>query len=354
MHLATVCTSLVLPQFNGKHFSWRLLLPSAIVMLRLPLLVSAVFSVLVYVHAQSNDSVKFFIPSKVRTADFATCSYSWQGEVTHNPKNVSFELMVGKAEDNGNEVADIIEINSVYPQLTSFGWQVRAATPPGDYHIRMNATIYDSLKGRVGAIAGDTIGPFTQRSETFPIALNKPFECTVPGWEPVRSIFDPTYAPLRVDLPNGGDVFYLPNATHTLATIGTSFSTVDVNYDRRDTTMTLELVNTRTSTSAGVQKLVSSDLVSSFQSLDLANFKIEAGPWKVRANYSAPGTANFVTFSEEFYISSQAPCGGLAAGNSSTAGGSGGGSPGGAPTSIAFSAFLLSVVPAIAISSMML
>jgi hypothetical protein len=100
------------------------------------------------------------------------------------------------------------EINSEYPQLTSFGWQVRAvvsffpacnaksltlvADTPGDYHIRMNATIYDLLKDRVGAIAGDPIGPFTQRSETFPIALNKPFECTVPGWEPVRSIFDPT------------------------------------------------------------------------------------------------------------------------------------------------------------------
>jgi hypothetical protein len=53
-------------------------------MLRLPLLVSAVVSVLAYVHAQSNDSVNFFIPSKVRTADFATCSYSWRGEVTHN------------------------------------------------------------------------------------------------------------------------------------------------------------------------------------------------------------------------------------------------------------------------------
>jgi hypothetical protein len=97
----------------------------------------------------------------------------------------------------------------------------------------MNATIYDSLKARTDAISGDPIGPFTQRSETFPIALNKPFECTVPAWEPVRSISDPAYAPLRVDLPNGGDVFYLPNATHTLTTIGTSFSMVDINYDVR-------------------------------------------------------------------------------------------------------------------------
>ncbi|KAJ7279497.1 hypothetical protein C8J57DRAFT_1303502 [Mycena rebaudengoi] len=80
-------------------------------MLRLPLLVPAVFSVLGYVHAQSNDSVKFFIPKKVVTADFATFSYSWNGVVTHLPKNVSFELMIGKAEDKGNEVADIIGAN---------------------------------------------------------------------------------------------------------------------------------------------------------------------------------------------------------------------------------------------------
>ncbi|KAJ7239732.1 hypothetical protein C8J57DRAFT_1528076 [Mycena rebaudengoi] len=91
--------------------------------------------------------------------------------------------MVGKTEDNGNEVADIIEIDSSPNLADLFGWRVHAATTPGDYHIRMNATIYDSLKTRPGATEGDPIGPFTQRSKSFSIALNKPFECTVPEWE---------------------------------------------------------------------------------------------------------------------------------------------------------------------------
>ncbi|KAJ7254877.1 hypothetical protein C8J57DRAFT_1657041 [Mycena rebaudengoi] len=226
-------------------------------MLYLPLLVFTLFSALGYVHAQSNDSVKFFIPPKVPTADFTTCSYSWEG-VVHEPKNASFELMVGKADVN-NLINS--KINSGF---TDFGWQVRAATPPGDYHIRMNATIYES------AIDGNPIGPFTQRSQTFPVVQNKPFACTVPAWEPVRSVSDPGFGPLRVDLPNGGDVYYLSNDTHTLASISSSISVVDVDFKRQDASMTLELVNTRTGASAGVQKLT----------LELENFKVEAGPWK--------------------------------------------------------------------------
>ncbi|KAJ7222902.1 hypothetical protein C8J57DRAFT_1391747 [Mycena rebaudengoi] len=309
-------------------------------MLYVPLLVSTLFSVLGYVHAQFNDSVSIVTPLTADTGDLFLVACLWTGVFTHEPKNASFELMVGKAEDNGNEVADIMEINSA--GITSFWYRVHAATPPGDYHIRMNATIFQK---------GVPIGPFTQRSQRLPIVQAKPFACTVPAWEPVRSVSDPGFGSLRVDLPNGGDVYYLSDATHNLSSIGYSISIVDANFQREDASITLELVNTRTGASAGVQKITGGELA--FQSLEMDNFNVTAGPWKVRATSSVPGSANFSVFSDEFYISSQAPCGGLAPGKSTTSGGSDG-SPSGAPTSIGFSAFLLGMVPVIAVSVMTL
>jgi hypothetical protein len=103
-------------------------------------------------------------------------------------------------------------------------------TPPGDYHVRMNATIFDRSKGRIGAIDGDPIGPFTQRTPTFPITQSKPFECTVPPFEPLRSVSDPTFTPLRIAIPRAGDVLYL---TPTLSTIDVTFHQLDLNYDVR-------------------------------------------------------------------------------------------------------------------------
>ncbi|KAJ7254879.1 hypothetical protein C8J57DRAFT_1236613 [Mycena rebaudengoi] len=106
-------------------------------MLYLPLLASTLFYVLGYVHAQFNESVIFFTPPTADTGDYFLGSYSWRG-----PTNTSLELMVGKAEE--------INLNA---GITSFSYHVRAATPPGDYHIRMNATIRQE-----GVI--DPIGPY--------------------------------------------------------------------------------------------------------------------------------------------------------------------------------------------------
>ncbi|KAJ7231435.1 hypothetical protein C8J57DRAFT_1251196 [Mycena rebaudengoi] len=163
---------------------------------------------------------------------------------------------------------------------------------------------------------------------------------------PVRNVSDPGFGSLRVDLPNGGDVYYLSNATHILSNIDYSISIVDANFKREDASITLELVNTRTGASAGVQKTTGGELDFSIQTLEMDNFK-------VRVTTSVPGSANFSVFSDEFYISSQTPCGGLEPGTSTTSGGSGG-SPSGAPASIGFSAFLLGMVPVIAVSAMTL
>ncbi|KAJ7266279.1 hypothetical protein C8J57DRAFT_1511206 [Mycena rebaudengoi] len=305
-------------------------------MLYLPLLVSTLLSVLGYVDAQSNDSVTFSIPRQVLTAEVTAVSYSWDGAATHELKNISFELMVGKVEDNG-EVADIIEINnsgfssSTFSSESFFDWHVRAATLPGDYHIRMNATIYEE--------DGGPIGPFTQRSQSFSV-VQKAFECMIPAWEPVRSVSDPGFGPLRLDRPNGGEVYYLATATRTMTPVSYSIGVV------QDASITLELVNTRTGASAGAQTLIEEDF--GFSDLDMNNFKIEVGPWK--ACNTLCKRSNFM-LTEEFYISSRIPCAGLVVGKSTTSGGSGGS---GALTSIAFSVFLFGMVPAIAVSTMTL
>jgi hypothetical protein len=137
----------------------------------------------------------------------------------------------------------------------------------------MNATIYDSFESRPGAMANNPIGNYVGRSPTFPIMRTREFACTIPQWAPVRSVSDLGYSPLRLSLPNGGDVYYLANSSQP-PQISPSIRTVDGNFDvgsplwisryaynfvvqRSNVTMTFELVNTGTGESAGVQKLVS-------------------------------------------------------------------------------------------------
>ncbi|KAJ7235335.1 hypothetical protein C8J57DRAFT_1530766 [Mycena rebaudengoi] len=270
-------------------------------------------------------------PIHVLTAEVTAVSYSWDGAATHEPKNISFELMVGKVEDNGNEVADIIEIsNSGFSSSTVssesfFDWHVRAATPPGDYHIRMNATIYEE--------DGGPIGPFTQRSQSFSV-VQKAFECTIPAWEPAH---------WRGSLLLG-DCYHM----RTMTPVSYSIGVVDDNFKVQDASITLELVNTRTGASAGAQTLIEEDF--GFSDLDMNNFKIEVGPWKA-CNTLCKGSNFMLTCPKgprKIFGAWKHQLFGLVVGKSTTSGGSGGS---GALTSIAFSAFLLGMVPAIAISA---
>ncbi|KAJ7278925.1 hypothetical protein C8J57DRAFT_1304953 [Mycena rebaudengoi] len=213
-------------------------------------------------------------------------------------RNIALELMSGSAEDLGSDVADIISVNSSLSvgETGLIEYTIHAATPPGAYHIRLNATLYDRATGRSGPFGGVPLSRYSAR-------------LAVPG-RPCAASADPAFGPLRVLQPVGGQL------------ILADLQFVDVDYDfATSTPMTLELLDSASGASAGVQNVSLFD-VHTLETLKFEQFKLSAGAWKLRANYTAVDIASGAALSisgsalsDEFYIASSAPCGGLRVGN---------------------------------------
>ncbi|KAJ6632310.1 hypothetical protein B0H10DRAFT_1976913 [Mycena sp. CBHHK59/15] len=272
-----------------------------------------------FAYAASNDSiVNIQLPDPIVAGNFLTFDYLFEGDVGHVLRNITAELMVGKAEDNGTDVTDIIcdHVADTDPVLSfDFFYQAHAATPPGNYHIRMNGTSYNTLQAGPGE-PGTPVSNLTFRSKTFAITSGPPFPCTTPAFTPVRSISDPGYSPLRLGQPNGGDTYFQTNLSSVGITVAPYW--VDDSFaGHKVPSMSLELVSSTSGASAGVQQVT--DPTLAYQYLTMSNFKVSPGAWKVRANFTSDVHAgNFVSLSDEFYIASQTPCVGLVAGNSTS------------------------------------
>ncbi|KAJ7435860.1 hypothetical protein FB451DRAFT_1461378 [Mycena latifolia] len=130
-------------------------------------------------YAQSNDSIaQIGLPETIVAGNFLTFDYLFEaGKAGHVLRNITAELMVGKAEDNGQEVADVIWDHGADqdPVLSfDFFYQAHAATPEGNYHIRMNGTVSDTLSAGPGD-PGTPVSNTTTRSKTFIMSSSAPF-----------------------------------------------------------------------------------------------------------------------------------------------------------------------------------
>ncbi|KAJ7479064.1 hypothetical protein FB451DRAFT_1365641 [Mycena latifolia] len=266
-------------------------------------------------YAQSNDSIaQIGLPETIVAGTFLTFDYLFEaGKAGHVLRNITAELMVGKAEDNGQEVADII----CYPTHAS-----RLRIYPS---LGMNGTVFDTLSAGPGE-PGTPVSNTTTRSKTFIMSSSAPFACTTPTWTLVVSLADPGYNPLRLAQPNGGDTFFLTNLS-TIGSITVAPYWVDESFTfGKIPQMTMEIVKSGTGQSAGAVTLNSTD--RAFQYLPMDHFTLTAGAWKagaaqIRANWTSTNHAgDFSTLSDEFYIASSSPCVGLQSGNSTTSGGS--------------------------------
>ncbi|KAJ7652914.1 hypothetical protein B0H17DRAFT_1147254 [Mycena rosella] len=229
--------------------------------------------------------------------------------------NITMELMSGRAEDNGNDVADIISekwprqppVLSHYSQLSTVpkapattsatNFILRSVpslrmerqclkplqTPPGDYHVRMNGTIWSGIT---------TLSTTTARSNTFNVNTSTSYPCNTPPWTPVRSVTDPGYSPLRITDPVGGDVEYQTNLNDgQLSSLSVEFTVVDAFFD------ILKDGDVQATNMAMTMEFIRSNFTST----------------------SPHNPGSFVAFSDEFYVALEAPCAGLTVNNSTSA-----------------------------------
>ncbi|KAJ7051746.1 hypothetical protein C8F01DRAFT_1091220 [Mycena amicta] len=269
-------------------------------------------------------------PATIAGGDFSTFTYVFDGAVGHVLRNITAELMIGKAEDNGQDVADIIMIHvaDTDPVLSDdFGYQIHADIPGGNYHLRVNGSVFNTLEISGPNDPGTPIGKnVTTRSKTFIITAGPLFVCTHPVFTAVPSVDSPLYSPLRLSTPNAGDVFYLTNLSD-VKTISVQPNWVDESFELgKIPKMTMELVESGTGKVAGSVVLNSTTDPSQFLPVD--QFPgLTAGAWKVRANFTVSNHAgDFVALSDEFYVASAGNCAGLQSGNSTTTTGGGSGS----------------------------
>ncbi|KAJ7174874.1 hypothetical protein C8R46DRAFT_1081951 [Mycena filopes] len=272
--------------------------------------------------SQGTDIISVIVvPPTLGLVGLTLLSYAFEGKPGHELNNITMELMSGKAEDNGNDVVDIIAVGYSQSNSATIPFFPHASTPAGDYHVRMNGTIYDSNN----SVVSNT----TARSPTMNVPAAATFQCLSPAFEPLRSVSDPGYSPVRIILPAAGSVFLLSgflggDTVGELSEVDRRFSTADVD------SATVELVNTATGFSTSPQPVTGGDLAEG-KIFYTGNTSVTPGGWKLRMNYTAKSTGPLVSLSDEFYFALQAPCDGLASSASaSSAPPSGTGTP--APT----------------------
>ncbi|KAJ7865621.1 hypothetical protein B0H14DRAFT_3133357 [Mycena olivaceomarginata] len=229
--------------------------------------------------------------------------------------NITMELMLGSFEDNGNEVVDIMAVEWTSTSSHSVDYNVHASTPAGNYHIRMNGTIYN----------GNTpLSNVTTRSPTMNITIGNNFQCNTPAaFIPVRSLSDADYSPVRVIKPVAGDVVFQTQLAGPYGSIGGFLATVDDLFDVAGVVNpTLELVNMETGFNTSPQSLENQTLFKAgFVQYATDNVTLKPGTWKMRMNFTVtdPGsTRKFSALSDEFFVAQQSPCVGLAQSSSSS------------------------------------
>ncbi|KAJ7275799.1 hypothetical protein C8J57DRAFT_1311769 [Mycena rebaudengoi] len=184
------------------------------------------------------------------------------------------KLMVGNAEDLGNNVADIIGVNSFVDFRTvTLGYSVPASIPLGDYHIRLTGTMYNVSQDDA---RGTPLGSYTLRSQTFPITQDYRFTCTAPKWTPMQSVDDPGFSHVHIVRPHGGQVYFLKSVFH----IDLSFQFRNMPTDSQGSDvgpMTVELVNTATGASVSARNISMRTLKAACIALLIYNIRPAAG-----------------------------------------------------------------------------
>ncbi|KAJ7691432.1 hypothetical protein B0H17DRAFT_1133741 [Mycena rosella] len=251
-------------------------------------------------YAQGDDTIaNIIVPATIQLAglDPVSFTYIWDGELLNN---ITTELILGRFEDNENEVMDIMAVEQTSTRGNSVAYYVHASTPAGNYHIRTNGTIYN----------GNTpLSNIATGSSTVNIAIGDAFQCNMPAaFAPVRSLSDAGYSPVRVVQPAAGDIFLQSQLTGALKLIGGTVAVVDGLFDVTDmVNPTLELVNVETRFS------------TSPQSLATVGDSESNGPMRVNFTGTGPGsTGKFSALSDEFFVAQQSPCVGLAQSSSSS------------------------------------
>ncbi|KAJ7320999.1 hypothetical protein DFH08DRAFT_942013 [Mycena albidolilacea] len=196
----------------------------------------------------------------IKAGDFITFGFSCtEGSVGQELRNVTGELMVGSAEDHGQSVADVMSVhgNDVgSPISNDIGYWLHATTPPGNYHIRINGTVYDALNA-FGNDPGKPLGNVTARSKIWILSQPDPFLCTVPTFTPVVSVADANYSPMQLGEPLAGSMYYLNNIS-TVGSINVSVAWIDESFGGGTSVpqTTMEVVKSGTLESVGSVVLV--------------------------------------------------------------------------------------------------
>ncbi|KAJ7655973.1 hypothetical protein DFH06DRAFT_1199873 [Mycena polygramma] len=276
----------------------------------LPLVVLALL--VGWAYSQMENTIALTVPSAIDTSSVAIFSYAWVGSPGHELNNITMELITG---DTGGVVVDVIAVEYTQRNGNSITYPLHASTPAGQYHIRMNGTIYN------GSTPLSTI---TTRSRTFNITLGNAFQCETPAFIPVRNILDPAYSPLRVATPAGGTIFLLDSLGSRLANISSMLYVVDASFNTTSTNAELELVNIATGGSTVAQQIPQADIVARRVSYLTENITFAPGMWKLRMNFTDPrgpdtNLKSLSTVSDEFYIITDFPCVGLSSANSTSA-----------------------------------
>ncbi|KAJ6570809.1 hypothetical protein DFH09DRAFT_1462714 [Mycena vulgaris] len=219
-------------------------------------------------YAQNASISNFGFPDPVVAGDFLTFSYLFEvGQVGNVLRNMSAQLMVGKAEN----VADIICTQVDVEFSSDFSYQAHAATPEGNYHVRMNGSVYNTLEtlGQLGTFVSN----ITFHSKTFIMSTGPPFPCTTPTWTPV---------PPPPGGAEWGDTLWLTNLS-SIGTIQVTPYWVDHSFIGSDKTpMIMELVQSGTGKSAGSATLNGS--IGAFEFLPVDFFpNLTPGAWKAGA-----------------------------------------------------------------------
>ncbi|KAJ6569163.1 hypothetical protein B0H19DRAFT_1256823 [Mycena capillaripes] len=255
-------------------------------------LASVAFLVETGVFAQGDDTIgSLTVPTEVGGG--ATVEYIWKGESGHHTSaqlnNITLELIFGKAEG-------LISNQSAQVDTPQISYTFHPRTPGGKYHARMNGTIFNgatSLSSHASAL-----------SNTFTLTAN-PGSCVAGTFAPVRSLADPAYSPLRLTLPVGGQNFTQSSLSGPTGQIDVTVVRVDARFDLcsfSNVQSTLEVVNTVTGFSSGVQKQIFDFLTASYST---SNVTLDPGSWKVRANFTSnrpPNPGTFMAYSDEFFV----------------------------------------------------
>ncbi|KAJ6533416.1 hypothetical protein DFH09DRAFT_1284426 [Mycena vulgaris] len=246
--------------------------------------------------AQGDDTLS--VSTEQALTGFANFEFLWKGEAGHNLNNITLELVQGSAEDNGNNVMDIMITNVSSLDTTQAVYTIHPGVPAGTYHARVNGTIYN----------GDTVLSSTSTlstlSNTFSI-LDAGVPCSAGTFTPITSLQDPAYRPVRFTAPIGAQVFTLASITGPSASLSITFGNVDVLFNAIEVPATMEVINTITGFNAGVQHTNSIFFALGGQYIT-SNITLDPGSWKARVNFTVFSPANypgkFTMESEEFFI----------------------------------------------------